>query len=436
MDILRRVSHIFIIFVLKCADSLFGDEYPMAHTLIFTEMKKFIYAIALLGMSSVASAQSFEEHLEAGRQAFMDYDFSEASRQYSLARKKAKKADTSLLQEYESDLTIAHNFLDRVEKLEIIDSISVPKKDFFKAYRLPSSAGHLDDAKSLPFRIGDVGYVFSNESRDFKMWAQPDSTGNLRLVESSRLVDGSWSEPAMADEELNGGGNAEYPFMLSDGVTLYFANDGEESLGGLDIFVATRDAATGEYLQPQNIGMPYNSPYDDYMLAIDEENGVGWWATDRNQLDDMVTIYVYKLNDLRQNYDPDDDRIAELAFVSDISETRDPESDYSKLLATIRNIRPEVEKKADFHFPMPGGKIYTVLDDFQSASARTMMRKYLQAKQKLDDDMATLSRLRREYAKGKGGSLTTQIKRLETDVETGRKSVDHLRSEVYRAAGN
>jgi len=34
-------------------------------------------------------------------------------------------------------------------------------------------------------------------------------------------------------------------------------------------------------------------PYDDYMLVLDEENGIGWWSTMRNDLPDMTTIYVF-----------------------------------------------------------------------------------------------------------------------------------------------
>ena len=43
------------------------------------------------------------------------------------------------------------------------------------------------------------------------------------------------------------------------------------ALEGCDIFM-TRNNGEGICNQ-KNIGMPYNSPYDDYMLAIDE--GVG-----------------------------------------------------------------------------------------------------------------------------------------------------------------
>ena len=82
--------------------------------------------------------------------------------------------------------------------------------------------------------------------------------------------------------------------MLSDGSTLYFAAEGdiENALGGLDIYMTRRDE-TGAFFSPTNVGMPYNSPYNDYMMAIDDAAGLGWWATDRNAPDGMVTVYIF-----------------------------------------------------------------------------------------------------------------------------------------------
>ena len=88
--------------------------------------------------------------------------------------------------------------------------------------------------------------------------------------------------------------------------------------------VATRDAADGEFLQPQNLGMPYNSPFDDYLLAVDELNGVGWWATDRKQLGDSLTVFLFKVNDLRRNYSPEDENLTAFARVDDIILTQIP----------------------------------------------------------------------------------------------------------------
>ena len=95
---------------------------------------------------------------------------------------------------------------------------------------------------------------------------------------------------------------------MPDGVTLYFANNGENSLGGYDIFMTRRSDGDGEgkeYFQPQNVGMPYNSPFNDFMMAIDEASGLGWWATDRNQIPGKVTVYVFIPSQMRVNVEPD-----------------------------------------------------------------------------------------------------------------------------------
>lgn len=395
--------------------------------------KKYI-ALALLAVSATTvNAQSVDELLIQGSEAFMNYDFEAAAKHYAAARKKAKKNIPAQLLEQERELAKAENFLERVEQLVILDSISVPKTDFFKTYKLPFSAGSLGDASKIPFEDTDADYVFTNEGGDFKMWAEPDSTGIYRIVESIRLTDGSWHQPDTTPDILNNGGNAMYPFMMSDGVTLYFASDNEESLGGYDIFVATRDAADGEYLQPQNLGMPYNSPYDDYMLAIDELNGVGWWATDRNQLDDAITIYLFKVNDLRRNYSDDTENLSDLAFIRDFKATWGDE-DYSQLVDEIMAIEPAPEKRQiDFIFPMKGGETYYTLDDFKTSSGKTMMKKYLAAQKNFDRKVEALSNLRHKFATSKSSSLKSQIRSLENEVEADRESLRRQRSEVYRA---
>ena len=56
----------------------------------------------------------------------------------------------------------------------------------------------------------------------------------MQLYSRIRLLDG-WSEPESLTS-LNEQGNVNYPFLMSDGITLYYASDGEGSLGGYDIF--------------------------------------------------------------------------------------------------------------------------------------------------------------------------------------------------------
>ncbi|MDE7414223.1 MAG: hypothetical protein K2N05_10630 [Muribaculaceae bacterium] len=394
----------------------------------------FLNAIPALG-------QTFDDHINAARSSYEAYDFAEATRLLGLARNKmtaSSEIEKDMANSLQKQIDLAKRYITRVEHLQILDSISVGKEDFFKYYKLPASAGYLDGTDALPYEVQDVEYVFTNENDDFKMWAQPDSTGFYNIAESLLLTDGTWSSPAMAPLNLGGGKNAEFPFMMSDGVTLYYASDGDASIGGYDIFVATRDAQTGEYLQPQNLGMPYNSPFDDYLLAIDEENGVGWWVTDRNQEEDYLTLYLFKLNDTRRNYDSEEEEtdIRDLALIKDFKATQDPDTDYSEILEAIRTIPVEKRKHADFHFPRKGGNEYTTLDDFQTTEGRRAMKRYLQSKEVLDLRLNELSELRRQYAGNPSSELKQRIRELEQSTEKGREDVKKMRNEVYHAEGN
>ncbi|MDE5869230.1 MAG: hypothetical protein K2H18_03270 [Muribaculaceae bacterium] len=281
-------------------------------------------------------------------------------------------------------------------------------------------------------------YKRQNEDGDFKIWAQQDTTGFYNIAESIRLTDGTWSKPVMAPLSLGGEKNAEFPFMMPDGVTLYFASDGEGSIGGYDIFVATRDAQSGEYLQPQNLGMPYNSPFDDYLLAIDEYNGVGWWATDRNRLGDNITVYLFKVNDTRVNYDPDEEEtdIEDLALISDFRATQDIENDYTSLISQIREINPVKKRNDQFRLPLSGGRIYVSFDDFKTVGGREAMKKYLIAKRDYDLAMGDLSTLRKEYHSNPSSELKSKIRLIESQLEKDNNNLKNLLNEVYRAEGH
>ena len=197
--------------------------------------------------------------------------------------------------------------------------------------------------------------------------------------------------------------------------------------------VATRDAADGSFLQPSNLGFPYNSPYDDYLLAIDELNGVGWWATDRNQLDDELTVYVFVTNDLRTNYSPDEDDVVAFARIDDYIATQPEDADYEDLLATIRAIDPEARtKKQEFTLAAPGGKIYHRYDELPNADARATVKRYLSAAQELAEAESSLSDQRRRYAESRSESLGRQIAQAEARIEKTRSDVARLRSEAYK----
>lgn len=396
-----------------------------------------VIATALMACTASAYAQTADELLSRGREAYLDYRFEDAARLYAHAQRKAKKSDEYFADKYnryKEQLTQARNFLDRVEKIVIIDSITVPRQDFFKAYRLPPSAGTLSDGSALGPSNDSTDYVFTNERGDYRIWAAPDTTGYSRLRESVQLTDGSWSDPSWLDEDLSENGDAIFPFMMADGVTLYYADNGENSIGGYDIMVATRDASDGTFLQPSNLGFPYNSPFDDYLLAVDELNGVGWWATDRNQLDDELTVYVFITNDLRSNYSPDEDDVTAFARIDDYIATQPEDGDYDELLATIRAIDPDAKAKApEFTIHARGGKVYHRYDELPDAASRSAVKHYLAARADLDSAERSLSEMRRSYNKTHSSAAASKIRQAESRIEKTRSDVARMRNEVYKA---
>lgn len=215
--------------------------------------------------------------LELARMAMLNYRLDEARELLDAYRKSLVKGRKKLAEDesgdFEDQLEKISTMLDRVQNIEVIDSVDVDAVEFFRHYPLSSAAGTLGGREMLPDGIasGDMTTAHITESGGRMVWSAPDSAGNYRLYGSSALLGNEWEAPKALGEELAENGDALYPFLMPDGITLYYASDGDDSLGGFDIF-QTREGEDG-YLQPTNIGMPYNSPFNDYMLAVDEYTG-------------------------------------------------------------------------------------------------------------------------------------------------------------------
>lgn len=331
------------------------------------------------------------------------------------------------------------SMLDRVEKVQIIDSVNVPFTDFYRAIRLAAPAGSLLSGEQIENivepewlrqhsveQFSDAAYV--SENGDDVIWVGSDANGDRStMYESVRLVGGKWDNPVKLFDYNSifgedSGSWIDFPFLMSDGVTLYFAADGDKSLGGLDIFISRRDE--DGFLQPSNIGMPYNSPDNDYLYAIDEVTGTGWWVTDRNHLGDSVTIYTFIPQDLRINYPVDTPDLASYARVSSIKSTWQEGKDYADVRARIEALAGSGKSRSreKYAFAIPGGRIYTKLEDFNSDDARQAFVHYLVEQKKFNLDREKLASLRLSYHRG-DTSVADEIRSLEREIERQRSEL-------------
>ncbi|MCM1116615.1 MAG: hypothetical protein NC342_03675 [Pseudoflavonifractor sp.] len=375
-------------------------------------------------------------------EAFDAYDFETAASLLERASDALPaKGATDVTQEQIDELAEMADrgrlMLDRVEKIIVIDSIEVAREAFFEAYRLDPAAGLLRPASALPNGLEAVkeSSVFIPENGLSMIWSAPDSLGNAVIAETSILADGSYETPELHPELSADECDALFPFLMADGVTLYYASDDPAiSLGGFDILFTRRSGDS--FLQPQNMGMPYNSPANDYLLAIDETTGTGWWATDRNNPEgDSLTIYRFIPNDLRVNYNSDDiDNITTFARLDNFKATQPAGTDYSELLA--RPVASDVKAPAQsFRLSIPGKGIVTSLDGLTNPQARRLARKWLDLNREIEQDSRRLDTLRRSYASDHR-SVADEIMTLERHIPELRNQLKLILNDIVRAENN
>ncbi len=377
--------------------------------------------------------------LSLANAAVLQYRVDDARALLDAYRKTLKKGKRQLAPDRSGDLEErmlrTENMLARVQQLEVVDSVVVDADDFFRYYRLSPESGSLNaPAEVLPhsFSAAEPTVVYEPESRRQMIWAMPDTAGVFRLVTSGALYGDAWEQPQPLGDQLNEGGDANYPFLMPDGVTLYYANDGENSLGGYDIFISRCDD-DGDFLQPTNIGMPFNSPYNDYLLAIDELTGAGWWASDRNRIPGKLTIYLFVPQDLRVNVSPDAPDLLARASLSSIRSTWQEGADYRPLLRRIAAITPGAAKEhaVDFRLSVPGRGVLTNYSQLHSPRSRALMKDYVESQRRFDNALARLGDLRAAYAKG-DRTVSEAILRAESQISEARGELLEMRNEIIR----
>ncbi|NVK66640.1 MAG: PD40 domain-containing protein [Flavobacteriales bacterium] len=79
--------------------------------------------------------------------------------------------------------------------------------------------------------------------------------------------DGSWTNPINMGPEINTPEDEDSPFLTLDGEYLYYASNGNQSMGGFDVF-RTKITEKGEASAPENLGVPINSTGDDIFFTL------------------------------------------------------------------------------------------------------------------------------------------------------------------------
>ena len=382
-------------------------------------------------LSKSAKRRYIDAYLYLGKWCYDAYRYDEAEENLNeyIDLRSRKKGSTEDGEHMLEKVRRGQRMIRGVEKVAVIDSFVVDKQDFLKAYKLSADAGDI--------RITENGVQFTNEMGDKQLQSVRNAEGQASLYSSMKMID-QWSKPE-AVTSINELGNADYPFVAGDGITMYYASDNEESMGGYDIFVTRYDSDDNSYLRPDNLGMPFNSPANDYMYVIDDLNNLGWFVSDRRQPEGKVCVYVFVPNASKQVYDyenGDPEQIAPLARLDRISDTctdEDKVRTARQQLAALVYSKDENTRKADFTFIVDDSATYHSLRDFRSAEARKQFQMLQQKEKDLESLIGQLDKKREAYAQAaesNRANMAPGMLDMEKRVEQLRQDIEELTNTV------
>ena len=363
-----------------------------------------------------------------------EYRFDEAITALTkkIDEEKKKKNSTVTLEAQLHQARMGAEMLSGTERITIIDSMVVDADAFLSAYRLSVGCGTLAPLASIAptlVRNSTQGAMpaFLNDFGDRMVFADTDSAGLTKLYECFTSATGM-ERPVRLTGMGSDDDDQAYPYLLSDGVTLYFAAQGEESLGGYDIFVTRRMSATGPFVKAENVGMPFNSPANDYMMVIDEQARIGWFVSDRRQPAGKVCIYRFVPNDVRQTLSPDTDSadaIRQQARITSIAACCADATERNEALARLQSIRSSEEgtttggrRSGSRPLVLPGDVLCTSPSQLKDGRARAIAERLFAIQTQLAQKSQRLEALREEYSVRQTDMIRNNILNLENEVAT------------------
>jgi hypothetical protein len=328
------------------------------------------------------------------------------------------------------DTNESNNILEQVRKLarmvqntediQVIDSMIVDKNDFLTTYSFSEESGSLATYNAF-FGTSDniSSTVYKNQKGNKIYYARPTENQTYSLFSQSKLLDTFGDEKQLlADPNVDN----NYPFVLADGVTMYFASKDYGSIGGYDIFVTRYNLNTNIFLAPEQMGMPFNSTANDYMMVIDESKNLGWFVSDRNMPEGKVCVYLFIPEETKKSVTLEDpERLRVRASLSSISSTWKEGADYSGLIKLAHKdpVQNQTKKEKDFIFIVNDNTVYQTLDEIKNDGTKELYSEYLEKTKQIDVLKKKLGDLRESFTKGntsKREQLSTIIIRAENEL--------------------
>ena len=180
-----------------------------------------------------------------------------------------------------------------ISKSNVVDGkkkFDETKTNNIHLYVTTFSEGKWSELEKLPFNTDGFSYQHPALSSDgSKLYFSSNRAGgfgdfdlyyvNVKLSE--------YSAPINLGAIINTENREHFPYISEKG-HLFFSSNGHLGLGMLDNFVS--ELIDGEFEKPLNLGVPINSPYDDFNLNYFNSQE-GFFASNRNRSNDDIFLF-------------------------------------------------------------------------------------------------------------------------------------------------
>ncbi|WP_338793160.1 OmpA family protein [Bernardetia sp. MNP-M8] len=135
-------------------------------------------------------------------------------------------------------------------------------------FRLPPAVNQLltDEVSPAISRDGKTLIFQSNRGKGWKGYG---------LYMTTRDDNGKWTKPTALESINSKAGDSTViagPFLSYDGMSLFFSSNMEDTKGGMDLYVATRESMDGEFGEPTNLGDVNTADYQGFPTVSADGN--------------------------------------------------------------------------------------------------------------------------------------------------------------------
>ena len=169
--------------------------------------------------------------------------------------------------------------------------------DFFLYYPLQDRSWRDVPAQLDSLRDSYSRAIYAPAEDKVIYYSAADQDG-IRNIYRTTFADTVWTLPALLNEQMTSDSNEIYPMLSPDGKSMYFASQGLYGVGGYDLYMSEWDESANDWSVPVNMGFPYSSPSNDFLLVNSEDGRYTIFASDRECSNDSVWVYVLEYDNM------------------------------------------------------------------------------------------------------------------------------------------